>query len=72
LRVEAHTNGVNAARFSPTGELIASGTPGDGWLRFWSTEGRHLRDVPIEGGGASAIAFSPDGMTSDSAERRMV
>ena len=56
-----HTAGVNAARWSPVEDLVATGS-WDGTLRLWSATGQLLRTVQlVEGGSVEGVGWSPDG-----------
>jgi WD40 repeat protein len=56
-----HTAGVNAARWSPTANLIATGS-WDGTLRLWSANGQLLRTIQlIEDGSVEGVGWSSDG-----------
>ena len=69
VRLEGHTGGVQEARFSPNGALVASGSD-DGTASVWDVATGDRRDLltghafPVDG-----VAFSPDGSTLHTAGR---
>ena len=54
---------VSMIRFSPDGDMIATGS-GDTTIRLWSTgTGKHLKTFTGHMAGVNSVAFSPDGKT---------
>jgi WD40 repeat protein len=54
-----HSGPVEGVAFSPDGRTIATGTR-DGWLRFWSADGRPLGPPLRQGGRVYCLAYHPD------------
>ncbi len=64
---ERHGGKVEAVRFAPDGQTVAS-AGADGVVRVWDPATGHvLRTLPGHQGAAHAVAFSPDGKTLASA-----
>ena len=62
--LEAHTDYLVSAAFSPDGKVFAGGWPheGNGLLRLWDVRtGDLLRVISIDNDSLEAVAFSPDG-----------
>lgn len=67
VRTFTHPEVVWRATFSPDGRIVATGC-GDHVIRLWdAAQGKELRTLPVENGGAVGLAFSPDGKTLASA-----
>ncbi|OBJ96894.1 hypothetical protein A5746_31430 [Mycolicibacterium conceptionense] len=60
--LKGHTGKVNAAAFSPDGQIVASGGS-DGTVRLWNTATRQPIGEPLRGhdGSVNCLAFSGDG-----------
>jgi WD40 repeat protein len=72
-KLEAHRGGVSAVAFSPTGELLVTGS-GNGVVRLWDARTGELV-VKLEPTGGTRVVhagFSADGQTMSIASRRAV
>jgi WD40 repeat protein len=71
---EGHTGYVRSVAFSPTGELVVSGSD-DKTIRVWDTTTGRTVSSPFEGhtNYVMSVAFSPDGrhLVSGSADKRI-
>src|SRR5215813_4089592 len=60
---QGHSNRVTSVPFSPNGQLVASAGD-DQSIKVWQTSnGALLRAFKVRFGGATSVAFSPDGQT---------
>jgi len=59
-RLEGHSDWVYAVDFSPTDDLIVSGSK-DGRVKLWGTDGTEVDTLKEDRGLVRSIAFSPDG-----------
>jgi WD40 repeat protein len=67
-----HRSGVSSLAFSPTGNVVASGSY-DKTLKLWDTHTGELKRALVgQCGHVQSIAFSPDGRTVASAEETAV
>jgi len=55
-----HTNRVDALKFFPAGDRLASGS-NDGWVKIWDTQGNLLKEFLPGGLEVLGLGISPDG-----------
>ncbi|NJN98403.1 MAG: hypothetical protein HC875_32080 [Anaerolineales bacterium] len=59
--MEAHTDGITQVRFSPQGDILASGSR-DGTIKLWSVnDGALLHTLQGHTGWVKSLDFSPNG-----------